>query len=278
MTGAGGPPGPPPFRAPAPAYIRGMCGRMVIAHSADEMARLFRARPANDLPELPNFNVCPTQPVPVVLPAGQGGEPRRLVAKRWGFIPAWAKSPSGGPLMINARAETVAEKPAFREAARARRCIVPATGFYEWTVGEGGERLPWYVARADGEVMALAAIWQDWRPKGGAEDGGGEPLSTCAVVTCAAAGEMRRLHHRTPVILAPESWSLWLGEAEGKAAPLMRPAPDGALRMHRVGREVNGNRAFGPGLIEPVEAPGGAPSGLPQPTLAETATTAPGGS
>ncbi|EPX75797.1 SOS response-associated peptidase [Salipiger mucosus] len=219
-----------------------MCGRFAVTLPPDAMARLFAAVPGNDLPPVPNYNVCPTNDVHVVR---SDGEQRQLGAMRWGFLPHWYKSPTDGPLLINARAESVAEKPAFRAACRARRCIVPASGFYEWTKDEEGNRLPWYITPAEGEVLALAGIWQDWEREG-------TRYRTCAIVTTGANDEMARLHHRMPVILAPEDWGLWLGEEGHGAARLMQAPPDGAVRFHRVGREVNSNRASGPQLIEPV--------------------------
>lgn len=206
------------------------------------MASLFEAQPANDLPHVPNFNVCPTNQVHVV----QGGEVRRLVSMRWGFVPHWYKSLSDGPLLINARAETVAEKPAFRRACRERRCLVPASGFYEWTKDNEGKRLPWYIYGADGGPIAFAGVWQEW-------ERGDEHLTTCAIVTTAASGELSSIHHRVPVTVAPEHWALWLGEEGKGAARLMTAPPDGTLRFHRVGTEVNSNQSSGPQLIEPID-------------------------
>ncbi len=216
-----------------------MCGRFTITYPTDAMARLFAAAPDNDLPEGPRFNICPTQQI-LAVTAG-----RRLRGLRWGFLPHWYKTPTDGPLLINARAETITEKPAFRAAARERRCLVPASGFYEWQTEEG-TKLPWYVTRTDGEPLVMAGIWQDWAGEGG-------PLTTCALVTCDANTEMAAIHHRMPVVLDPADWALWLGEEGKGAARLMRPAADGALRLHRVDRAVNSNRAEGPELIEPVE-------------------------
>jgi putative SOS response-associated peptidase YedK len=217
-----------------------MCGRFVLTTAAAEIARLFEARPANDLPEAPRWNVCPTTQVAVVR-SGEGG--RELVSMRWGFLPRWYDTPSGGPLLINARAETVAEKPAFREAARARRCILPATGFYEWTKTEDGTRLPWYFRDASGAGLAFAGIWQDWGP---------DRRPTCAIVSCAAGPAMAEIHHREPVTLAPGDWATWLGETGEKAAPLMRASPEGRLERWRVSRAVNSNRADGPELARPL--------------------------
>lgn len=219
-----------------------MCGRMAITLPHDAMAQLFLAQPANDLPEVPNFNVCPTQTIAVCT----SEEERRLYRPmRWGLVPTWYKTPNDGPLLINARSETVAEKPAFRSAVRERRCLVPASGFYEWDRTDPKKPLPWYVTRTDGSPMVFAAIWQDWGH-------GEERRSTCAILTCAANAQMAKVHDRLPVILEPEDWALWLGEEGKGAARLMAPIEDGALSMVRVGTEINSSRAKGDSLIRPV--------------------------
>lgn len=220
-----------------------MCGRMAVTLPPDAMAQLFAAAPANDLPKVPNYNVCPTNDVHVITSDAQGH--RRLGAMRWGFIPVWYKKPGGGPLLINARAETIAEKPAFRAAVRERRGMIVASGFYEWTKADDGGRDPWYITRGDGAPIAFAAVWQDWR------DPEGNRTATCAIVTCGANAPMQAIHHRMPVILEPDDWALWLGEQGKGAAPLMKPAADDAVIWHRVSRAVNSNRAAGPELIEP---------------------------
>ena len=216
-----------------------MCGRFAITLPHDAMAQLFEAVPANDLPGVPNYNVCPTDQVHVVT-----GD-RRLVSMRWGLVPPWYKKPGGGPLLINARGEEIAEKPAFRQAVRERRCLVPATGFFEWTK-EGAARLPWWITRGDGAPMALAAVWQMW--------GRDDPIATVAIVTTAANDEMARLHDRMPLVLEPADWPLWLGEAGHGAARLLSGARDGTLVYHRVDPAVNSNRAEGPHLIQPIAA------------------------
>lgn len=217
-----------------------MCGRFAITLPNDAMAKVFDASPANDLPDVPNFNVCPTTQVHVCL----SDIGRRLVAMRWGFIPHWYKSPTDGPLLINARSETIAEKPAFAAACRTRRCLIPATGFYEWTK-EGDKRLPWYFTRKDGAPLVFAGVWQDWGPPEA-------QMRTCAIVTTTAKGDMCDIHHRSPVILEPDQFALWLGE-EGKGAARLMQAPEDVLQWHRVGAAVNSNRASGPELIEPWE-------------------------
>lgn len=221
-----------------------MCGRMAITLPHEAMAQLFGATPDNDLPDVPNFNVCPTVQVHTVT-AGEGQ--RRLRPMRWGFIPHWYKKPNDGPLLINARAETIAEKPAFRAAARERRCLIVCSGFYEWTVTPEKARLPWYITRADAAPMAFAGVWQNWTaPESG------EEITSCAIVTTGANTTMSAIHKRMPVILEATDWPLWLGEAGKGAAVLMKAAAENALVFHRVDPVVNSNRAQGPELIEPL--------------------------
>ena len=219
-----------------------MCGRFAVTLPPDAMAQLFKAQPANNLPVVPNFNVCPTNRVHVVRLGATG---RQLVGMRWGFIPHWYKEENGGPLLINARAETVAEKPAFKAACRERRCLILATGFYEWTKDEAGNRLPWYFRRRDGGPVAFAGLWQSW--------GREAPQDTCAIVSTGANEEVSVLHHRMPLILEPDEVALWLGEEGTGAARLMQPGREGVLEWYRVSTRVNSNRASGEDLIEPFE-------------------------
>lgn len=221
-----------------------MCGRFAITLPDDAMAQLFAAMPANDLPPVPRFNVCPTTQIAGI--SSLEGQ-RRLIPFRWGFIPRWYKSPGDGPLLINARAETIAEKRAFRTSARTRRCIIPASGFYEWTRLPTGEKLPWYITRSDRQVMAFAGIWREWT------NDAGEAIRSAAMVTTAAGPDMEHIHHRQPVILGPDDWPLWLGEAGKGAASLMHAGPKAELQAHRVARDVNSNRASGPDLIKPID-------------------------
>ena len=212
-----------------------MCGRITITHPNEALAALFDAVIGNDLPPSPRYNICPTNPVAVV--TSQGG--RRLQAMRWGLVPPWYKSLTDGPLIINARADTVAAKPAFRDAVRQRRCILPASGFYEWSAGPDSTRLPWYITLKDGQPMALAALYSPWGDMG-----------TVAMVTVDGGPNMAGIHDREPVILAPGDWPLWLGEAGHGAARLMQATKAGDLQAHRVDPAVNSNRASGPALIE----------------------------
>lgn len=223
-----------------------MCGRFTLTLSDEDLERLFEAEATADLPPVPRLNICPTQDIAAVV-VDDGA--RILKPMRWGFIPHWYKKPNDGPLLINARAEGVAEKPAFRAACRSRRCLIPASGFYEWTKAADGGKDPWYIYPAEqGAVLALAGIWQDWTPPEG-----GDLLSTVAIVTTGANTALKPVHHRMPVIISPPDWALWLGEAGTGAAPLMRPAPEDMLSMHRVGRAVNSMKADSPDLTAPTD-------------------------
>jgi putative SOS response-associated peptidase YedK len=194
-----------------------MCGRYMITAPLEALVTLFGAEPDGvETIAGPRPDIRPTETVPVVVSTARG---RRLVPMRWGFIPAWYAAPNAGPLLINARAETIAAKPAFRQAVRARRCLLPADGFYEWQAGAGG-KTAFTVRPAGPGPIAFAGIWQSW----------GEPrIDTCAIVTCPANATLAPIHERMPVIIGPSDFALWLGEAGHGAAVLMAPAPDEAL-------------------------------------------------
>lgn len=219
-----------------------MCGRFALTLPTDAMARVFGATLANDLPDLPDYNICPTNRVVAVV---AGPEGRLMGAMRWGFIPHWYETPTSGPLLINARAETIADKPAFGQAVRKRRCLIPASGFYEWTKGDDGARLPWYISACDGAPLVFAGVWQRW----------GDLGATCAMVTTGAGPDIAHIHHRQPVMLHPDDWPLWLGEAGKGAAKLMQATPAGSLHSWRVDPRVNSNRSSGAGLMAPLPAP-----------------------
>ncbi|MBP7000454.1 SOS response-associated peptidase [Amaricoccus sp.] len=195
-----------------------MCGRYMITSSFDAMACLFEADIGPLGPEEARLNVSPTEAIPAVVPVAGG---RRIEAMRWGLPPPWRSAPKQPPLLINARAETLATAPAFREAARERRCLIPADGFYEWSGGKGA-RVPWSIRPRAGGPIAFAGVWQAWgRP--------GERIPTCAIVTCPANARLAAIHDRMPVVIAPGDFALWLGEAGRGAARLMVPAPEEAL-------------------------------------------------
>ncbi len=209
-----------------------------------DMVLFFDATVTNLPPQEPRWNVCPTQMIPVAA-ASDGG--RNLRWMRWGFLPHWYKTPNDGPLIINARSEGIAEKPAFREACRHRRCLIAASGFYEWTIAADKGRDPWFMQPSGGGLMAFGGVWTAWK----APDG--QSHQTVAVVTCAANKPMSALHHRMPVIIDRADFPLWLGEAGPGASSLMRPAPEDALTFRRVSRKINGTRHDSRELIEPID-------------------------
>lgn len=229
-----------------------MCGRFALTLPHDAVLDVFRAQPSPRLTERlgnlgPRWNVCPTTDIPVVL--AHDGE-RLLAPLRWGFIPRWYKTPTGGPLLINARSETIAEKPAFRSACRERRCLIPAAGFYEWRE-EDGRKQPFWIRPAagppEGSLFAFAGVWETWRGPDG------QRIAACAIVTGPASQTLAPVHHREPQVIAPEDFALWLGEDGPGAARLMRPAPEGFWTFHKVSPRVNGVKHDDPELIAPWE-------------------------
>lgn len=212
-----------------------MCGRFVAGSPPLLLAEHFGVDEirVDDVP--PSWNVAPTDRVLAI--AEHAG--RRLLGSfRWGLVPSWAKDDAGGARMINARAETLGEKPAFREAFARRRCIVPADGFYEWRLTTGGRKQPVLIAHADRTPLALAGLWEVWRdPTDGART-----LKTCTIVTTAANATLSGLHDRMPVVLPSSAWATWLDPAEhdlGLLGSLLVPAPDDALDLHDASLRVN---------------------------------------
>lgn len=211
-----------------------MCGRYEL-HTQPAALALAFGMPFP--PQMrPRYNIAPMQDVPIIR-RNAAGE-RELVDVRWGLVPRWAKDPSIGAKMNNARAETVAEKPSFREAYRKRRCLIPANGFYEWKL-ESGLKQPYYIYPSGGALFAFAGLWEQWND-----------LQTCAIITTEANEKMAAVHERMPVIVSPAEYSDWLA---GKDVPL-RPCPESAIDIRRVSRAVNNARNESPGLIEPDEA------------------------
>ena len=189
--------------------------------------------------------------------AGDEGPHRALGTFRWGLVPSWAKDPSVGHRMINARAEGITEKAAYRSAIAERRCLIPADAFYEWqrrTDAAGGPkgRLPYVIRRGDGQPMALAGIWEVWRA-----DPEAEPVRSCAIVTTRANELMAPIHDRMPVILEPQNWAAWLDRDTDPAAVLamLKPAPSELLEAYPVSSLVNKVDHDGPRLIEPLPDP-----------------------
>jgi putative SOS response-associated peptidase YedK len=231
-----------------------MCGRYLITSAPEAFRRLF------GYPEQPNFppryNVAPTQPVPIVrLMDGK----RRFALLRWGLMPPWVKDPRAFSLLINARCESVNDKPAFRNAMRRRRCLFPADGFYEWKV-DGPRRRPHVVRPRDGAPIAFAGLWETWMGPNG------EEMETAAIVTKPADPELTHLHDRMPVIVAPDAFDFWLDSSKvdaTAATALFAPRRGGLLDAYEVSQAVNRADNDNPTLIEPV-------SSQPAPDPAET--------
>ncbi|RJF83871.1 SOS response-associated peptidase [Azospirillum cavernae] len=232
-----------------------MCGRMMLTSPVSAIERIF------GVPERPNlkprWNIAPTQEIPVIR---KDKDRRRLALPRWGLVPSWAEDPSIGARMINARAESAAEKPAFREAFRLRRCLVPVDGFYEWAEVDGRKQGR-IIRRRDRALFALAGLWESWRgPKGGPElDPPLEtpPLETATVLTTSANAALSVLHDRMPVILDEGDWAAWFDPETplSDLATLLRPAPDDLLDLTPVGPRVNSVRNDDPGCLDPPPEP-----------------------
>jgi putative SOS response-associated peptidase YedK len=234
-----------------------MCGRYAITLPPDAVRAFFRYAEQPNFP--PRYNIAPTQPVPVVTMERQpdGGRVRHFVLMRWGFLPGFVKDPKDFPLVINARAETLADKPSFRNAFRRRRCIFIADAFYEWKrdlSGKGKDRKPsqpFLIRRRDGNPMAFAGLWESWMGPNG------EEMDTACVVTTAANATMEPIHDRMPVLLEPEDFDTWLeGDetATEAAQALMKPAADDVLEFYAISNAVNKVSNDNAAVQEKVEA------------------------
>lgn len=227
-----------------------MCGRLGIYLLPHLVAQLFRAGYPSDRRVQPTWNYAPGQETVVVVRDPETGV-RCLGLFRWGFLPRWATDPRRMRRPINARSDTVATSPLFKDAFAKRRCLIPAANFYEWKSLPGQKhRAPYAIARADGRPLALGGVWDTWCP-----DGGGGAVPTFAIVTTGANREMASVHHRMPLVLEESDWPLWLGEAEGNRAALLRSASDGVLRIWPVSRKVNSPANNTADLLAPVTAP-----------------------
>lgn len=234
-----------------------MCGRFV-QKDLKSLAEAFDAILRHDLPPdalTPCHNIAPTREVGVI--GLNPADIRSLTMMRWGLVPAWAKDEAGGGRLFNARSESVADKPSFRDAYQRRRVLIPADGFYEWPPG-ASVRQPWFISRADGQPMAFAGLWEIWRgrPQG--------PLFTCTILTTQANDDIANLHDRMPVLLMDgAACAAWLAAdtpVQARAA-LLQPAAVGTLQCWPVGPLVNAVRHDGPELMEPAE-PAPQPMGM----------------
>ena len=227
-----------------------MCGRYSMTTPVDALRILFDVESALNLQ--PRWNVAPTQPAPVVTLGADGG--RHLAMMRWGLVPPWAADPSVGARMINARAETVAEKPAFRSAYRARRCLVPADGFYEWRTEADGKQ-PYRVVRRDRAPFAFAGLWEIWTGHGE-----GSALETFTIVTTEANDTIAHIHHRMPVMLFDRSaFATWLQGDPAAVGDLLGSGDPAVIEAFAVDRRVGNVRNDDPDLATPVARPASAP-------------------
>ena len=259
-----------------------MCGRYASARKRIELLEEFsvqRDRVPEDLQ--PDYNVAPTRSVYAVMDreprksaendqpdgaaqAAEQGAARELRVVRWGLVPSWAKDISIGSRLINARAETVSEKPSFRRAFARRRCLLPADGYYEWQVLEnagprGGKRKqPYFIHRADGDVMAFAGLYELWRDRAVPDGDPDAWLWTATIITTSAPDELGQIHDRMPMVIAPESWADWLDPGNRDTSDLralLAPAAARGLATYPVSTEVNSVRNNGPELMQPVAVP-----------------------
>lgn len=220
-----------------------MCSRYNLTSPPEAVRAFFHYDNVEEFP--PRYNIAPTQPVAVVRNAYSGR--RELALVRWGLLPPWVKDPREFATLVNARAETAADKPSFRGALRHRRCLVPADGYYEWT-GKRGAKQPYAIRPRGGGPMAMAGLWEHWVGADGSE------LETMAVLTTAANESLRPIHDRMPVILAPEAFDLWLDCKPGTAEhilDLLRPAAEDLLEAVAVDRAINSVSAEGAALLAP---------------------------
>ncbi|MEP7031306.1 MAG: SOS response-associated peptidase [Pseudolabrys sp.] len=229
-----------------------MCGRYTIIASPEALRALFGYEEQPNFP--PRYNVAPTQPIPIVrLIDGK----RHFALVRWGLLPSWVKDPKAFSLLINARGESAAEKPAFRAAMKRRRCLIPADGFYEWKPA-GARKQPYFIHQKSGQPFAFAGLWETWTGPNG------EELETAAIVTTSANRTLQPVHDRMPVILPPDQFDFWLDNANvepAAASALIRPAPEDLLEAYPISTDVNRVANDNPKLVEqvvemtPTEAP-----------------------
>ena len=235
----------------SPCYPCRMCGRFTLKGPPNQIAQMLGL---DNVPNLaPRYNIAPTQDVLALRPEADGN--RHLAWLRWGLIPFWAKDMAVGAKMINARANTLAEKPAFRQAFRARRCVIAADGFYEWKTLAKGRKQPYHIHRADGAPFVFAGLWERWEK-------GAEPVESCTIVTTEAPADLAAIHHRVPVILEGAALQAWLdtpaGETDG-LLELLAPLAEGTLVADPVATTVNKVANDGPACLEPAAEEAAAP-------------------
>ena len=216
-----------------------MCGRYASARRPDDLVSFFEVEDTPDEMIPPSWNVAPTDPVYAVVQKGT----RQLRVLRWGLVPSWSKDAKGAARMINARSESVREKPAFRKAFAARRCLIPGDGYYEWKA-EGTGKQPYYLSTPD--PLAMAGLYEHWKSPEG------EWLSTCTIITTTAPDDIGEIHDRAPLLVPREHWSVWLDPTIADPGDLLIPGVGGALDVWPVGKDVGNVRNNGPELNRPV--------------------------
>jgi putative SOS response-associated peptidase YedK len=222
-----------------------MCGRYTLRSSIKEIAEALEAVSDKINEDKARYNIAPTQ---AVVAARESADVRELVTLKWGLVPAWAKDPSIGSRLINARSETVAEKPSFKEAFRLRRCLIPSDGFYEWARTETGNKQPCYFRMREERPFAFAGLWERWGE-------GRETIESCTILTTEANEVLAPVHDRMPVIVAPRDYGLWLDQGVTKAdqlTPLLRPYPAKEMTSHPVSSSVNNPRYDHEDLLAPL--------------------------
>jgi len=227
-----------------------VCGRFALFASPELVADYFAlAEPPS---VAPHYNVTPGQDIPAVRVDRDGV--RRLRALRWGLVPFWAKDATIGRRLINARLESLADKPAFREALTRRRCLIPASGFYEWGVDAAGKKQPFFIRARSEPLLAIAGLWERWRPHGGQGGESGEPLETCVIVTTEASSLLAPIHDRMPVVLSRDAQDVWLDPSSDVATIAALAAESPELETWAVGTAVNDPRNDDERVLAPAPA------------------------
>jgi putative SOS response-associated peptidase YedK len=221
-----------------------MCGRFVLKAPPSELVTRFGLDECADFSA--RYNIPPGTDIPVIRQSPEGKRVLHLL--RWGLVPHWSKGPAIGAKLNNARGESVAEKPSFRDAFKRRRCLVPANGFYEWKA-EGKIKQPYYISPKDGLPMAMGGLWESWKTPDGSI------LRTVCIVTVGPNAVMEPIHDRMPVIVAPDNWQSWLSGMPADVAGMVAPYRDGELQAWPVSRRVSKTQDDDEGLIIPIEVP-----------------------
>jgi putative SOS response-associated peptidase YedK len=239
-----------------------VCGRYGASWGVDDLISEYRLDLVDDDARLPaDYNVAPTKPVCAVIERRPRDAPedapavRRLVQLRWGLVPFWAKDPSMGSRLINARVETAPTKPAFREAFARRRCLLPADGYYEWRTEEGRKQ-PYFLRAKSGRGLAMAGLYEFWRDPARDRDDPAAWLATCTILTTSATDAIGHIHDRQPMFVEPAAYGAWLGPHDGDPRALLElltPAPSGGLEAYAVSPAVNNVRNSGAHLVDPLD-------------------------